>query len=59
MPHELAGTVIGLFLLAIPFWKILDRTGVAKGWIFVLLIPGLGIFLLWLILARARWTPRA
>ncbi len=59
MPQELAGTFIGLLLVAIPFWKIHDRTGVAKGWILLLLIPGLGIFFLWLVLARARWTPRA
>jgi len=59
MSVELTGTFIGLLLLGIPFWKILDRTGVAKGWILLLLISPLGIFLLWLVLARARWTPRA
>jgi hypothetical protein len=55
MSPEVIGTIIGLLIFAIPFWKILDRTGLSKAWVLALLLPGLGVFILWLVIARSQW----
>lgn len=55
MSPEIVGTIVGFMLFAIPFWKILDRTGQSKAWVVVLLLPVLGVFILWLVLAVSQW----
>lgn len=55
MSPEIIGSLIGFILFVIPFGKMLDRTGLPKAWLLVLLIPVFGVFILWLVLALSKW----
>jgi hypothetical protein len=48
-------TAFALVILAIPFWKMYDKTGVNKGWLIVILVPVIGYFVVWLVLAVSAW----
>lgn len=50
--------LIGFLLFAIPFWVIFRRAGFSPLWALLLLIPGLGVFLCWLMLAMRDWPTR-
>ncbi|MDP6474799.1 MAG: hypothetical protein QF449_07995 [Alphaproteobacteria bacterium] len=47
--------IISLVLVGIPCWRIVSRTGCNRGWIILIVIPWVGIFLFWLVLAVSRW----
>jgi hypothetical protein len=51
------GYVLAYLLVAIPFWKILAKTGNSKIWVVVLIVPFIGLFVLWFVLAVSRWSP--
>ena len=47
--------IIGFIILFIPFQKIFAKAGFSRAWALLLLIPLLGTFLCWLVLALRHW----
>ena len=50
-----AGTIVVSLLLAIPGWKIFKQTGMSPAWSLLVFVPGLGILIVYVMLAFARW----
>jgi LPXTG-motif cell wall-anchored protein len=46
--------LIGAALIVAPFWMILPRTGISKGWALVAMFPLAALVLLWVVALR-RW----
>jgi hypothetical protein len=52
---EIIISVVFYVILAIPFWKMYDKTGINKGWLIVLFVPVIGYFVVWVVLAASKW----
>ena len=56
---DIVGFVVGLMVFGVPFWKMYGKAGVNKAWVTLLLVPVVGYFGLWLVLAVSKWPNAA